>query len=335
MTRHSRLTRFLLVLLALTLGTAMSACGNQSGSSSASSSAGIPLTVGLTYTPDIQFSPFYVAVQKGYFADEGLNVTLRHHGASESLMGALQSGTEDVVYAGGDEMLLSRSQGVDVVNFATMYQSHPAELIVPQGSSISSFADLRGHSIGIPGPFGENWYALLAMLRQAGLTQSDVNIQSIGYTQQAALMGNKVDAVVGFSNNDAVKFGQAGFPIREIRLDAATPLVALGLGASKATVTDKQDQLKAMMRALDKAVAYCTSDLDGTVALTEKYVPALSDDAQRAAARATLEATNKLYGSQLGKQDAQRWSDMATFMAESGIISKPVDAKESFVSLVG
>ena len=97
----------------------------------------------------------------------------------------------------------------------------------------------------------------------------------------------------------------------------------------------KQDQLKAMMRALDKAVAYCTSDLDGTVALTEKYVPALSDDAQRAAARATLEATNKLYGSQLGKQDAQRWSDMATFMAESGIISKPVDAKESFVSLVG
>lgn len=64
MTRHSRLTRFLLVLLALTLGTAMSACGNQSGSSSASSSAGIPLTVGLTYTPDIQFSPFYVAVQK-------------------------------------------------------------------------------------------------------------------------------------------------------------------------------------------------------------------------------------------------------------------------------
>lgn len=334
MTHHGRLVKILLILCALALGTAMTACSNKAGSSSSSSSGGSPLTVGLTYTPDIQFSPFYVAVQKGYFADEGLNVTLRHHGASESLMGALQTNTEDIVYAGGDEMMLSRSQGVDVVNFATMYQSHPAELIVPQGSSISSFADLRGHSIGVPGPFGENWYALLAMLHQAGLSQSDVNIQTIGYTQQAALMGNKVDAVVGFSNNDAVKFRQAGFAIREITLDQGTPLVALGLGASKATVDGKQDQLKALMRALDKAVSYCTSDLDGTVAITQKYVPALSDDAQRAAAKATLEATNKLYGADLGKQDPQRWTDMATFMLQSGIITTAVNAKDAFVSIV-
>lgn len=80
-------------------------------------------------------------------------MTLRHHGASESLMGALQSGTEDVVYAGGDEMLLSRSQGVDVVNFATMYQSHPAELIVPQNrpsphspTCVDTASESPGHS---------------------------------------------------------------------------------------------------------------------------------------------------------------------------------------------
>ncbi len=331
MTWHRRFTTVLTIVLAFGLGTALAGCGSDT-TDSAASDTGKSLTVGLTYTPDIQFSPFYVGVEKGYFADEGLDVTLRHHGASESLMGALEAGEEDIVYAGGDEMLLSRSQGVDVVNFATMYQSHPAELIVPQDSSIQSFADLRGRSVGLPGPFGENWYAMLAMLREAGLTQSDVDIQTIGYTQQAALTSNKVDAVVGFSNNDAVKFRQAGFAIREIQLDSATPLVALGLGASSATVNDKAAELQALMRALDKAVAYCQSDLDGTVDITAKYVTTLTDDTQRAAAKATLEATNALYGDQLGVQSAQRWSDMAAFMEQAGIITTPVDASQAYVT---
>ena len=221
----------LAALLALLTG-----CSAGTGSTAASSTAGKALTVGLTYTPDIQFAPFYVGVEKGFFADEGLNVTLRHHGASESLTGALQAGQEDVVYAGGDEAMVARSQGVDVVNFATMYQTYPAELIVPANSPITTAVDLKGHSVGLPGEYGQNWYALLALLKQAGLSQSDVDIQSIGYTQQAALTSNKVDSVLGFSNNDAVKFQQANFAIRQIQFRvwraAATGMVSFGSGSS-------------------------------------------------------------------------------------------------------
>src|SRR5690625_3300075 len=41
------------------------------------------LTLGLTYVPNVQFAPFYLAEQNGYFADAGVNVTLRHHGESD------------------------------------------------------------------------------------------------------------------------------------------------------------------------------------------------------------------------------------------------------------
>src|SRR5699024_3045408 len=57
------------------------------------------LTLGLTYVPNVQFAPFYLAEQKGYFTDAGVDVTLRHHGESEDLFGALRSGTEDLVVA--------------------------------------------------------------------------------------------------------------------------------------------------------------------------------------------------------------------------------------------
>ncbi|MBK5251011.1 MAG: ABC transporter substrate-binding protein, partial [Actinomycetales bacterium] len=45
----------------------------------------LPLTIGLTYVPNIQFAPFYLAASEGHFSDAGLDVTLRHHGASEDL----------------------------------------------------------------------------------------------------------------------------------------------------------------------------------------------------------------------------------------------------------
>src|SRR5699024_1526091 len=108
------------------------------------------LTLGLTYVPNVQFAPFYLAEQKGYFTDAGVDVTLRHHGESEELFGALQSGTEDVVVAGGDEMMQARSSGVPVVDIATMYTTYPVALIVPADSPIQSPDDLAGHSIGVP-----------------------------------------------------------------------------------------------------------------------------------------------------------------------------------------
>lgn len=309
-------------------------CSTGTGATTAASSGPAKsLVVGLTYTPDIQFAPFYVGVEKGFFADEGLHVTLRHHGASESLTGALQAGQEDVVYAGGDEMMVARSQNVDVVNFATMYQTYPAELIVPASSPITVPADLKGRSVGLPGEYGQSWYALLALLEQAGLSRSDVTIQSIGYTQQAALSSHKVDSVLGFSNNDAVKFQQSGFAIRQIGLASDTPLVGAGLGASAKTIADRKADLQALMRGLEKAVAYCRSNPDDTVAIAAKYVPTLNGQAQKDAARAVLLATDKLYGDDLGAQDAQRWKDMSAFLLQTGIISTAVPADKAFVSL--
>ena len=279
----------------------------------------------------------YVAVEKGFFAEQGLDVTLRHHGAQETLLGALQAGTEDVVYAGGDEALQTRSQGVDVVNFATLYQEYPAVLIVPEGSPIQSVADLKGRSVGLPGPYGENWFWLLAALRQAGLTENDVDIQSIGYTQQAALIGEKVDSVIGFSNNDAVQFRQADFPIREISVEGGQlPLIGVGLGTMGSTLESREADLTKLLRAVKKAMQYNIDNPEESVELSVQYVPTLESAEQQKKALATLNATNTLYGSsdQFGAQNPQRWEAMAAFMNEHGLLNAPVDATAAYTTKI-
>ncbi len=82
----------------------LAACGG----SNATASGRHNLTIGLTYVPNIQFAPVYVADALGYYKDAGLNVTIRHHSFSEDEFGALVSGQEQVIYAGGDEVVQAR-----------------------------------------------------------------------------------------------------------------------------------------------------------------------------------------------------------------------------------
>ncbi len=290
------------------------------------------LTVGLTYIPDIQFAPFYVADKRGYFAEEGVSVTLRHHGQGESLLGALAAGQEDVVNAGADEMLQARSQGVDVTTFGLMYQEYPVVLIVGEDSPITSVEELKGHSVGVPGPFGENWFALKALLKEAGLSESDVTIEHIGYTTQAALLTKKVDAVMGFSNNDVLGFADAGLPVRTYPI-ANNPLKSIALGALDETITEKGPALQSLKRALARAMDDIAADPKAAVQDCFDYLPQMSGAKKIAQAEAVLTATAKLYGEHKLAVAPEQWPAMAQFMREAGLLEGDVDAVQAVNAL--
>lgn len=335
----SKLTRRSLLGGALMLG--LAACSQGESPTSTSSPGGASnspsnsqpskLTVGLTYVPDIQFGLLYAAEKLGYFAEEGLEVTLRHHGAQEKLLGALQTGDEDVVFAGGGETLQGRSEGIPIRAFATAYQDYPVRIIVPADSPIQELADLAGHSVGLPGEYGENWFYLLDALRLAGLKREDVDIQSIGYTQFAALTGDKVDAVVGFVNNDLVRFEEDGFATRTLEFPEPS-LISVGFSALDDTITARSDELKAFVRAAARGAQLCQSDPEQVVEIAVDYVPTLSEPEQQAHALAVLKATAELYGEDFGQMSPGRWDQMATFFDGEGLLANPITGDEAFTT---
>jgi len=280
--------------------------------------------VGLTYIPNIQFAPFYVAAELGYFEDEGLEVTLRHHGASESLFGAISSGEEDVVNAGADEMLQAYAADVPVVTFGVMYQEYPVVLIVPEESDIRELTDMAGKSVGLPGPYGENWFWLLAAMADAGLTEDDVTIEYIGYTQQAALIGGSVDAVVGFSNNAVLNFARNGVPVRAIS-SPDLPLVGISVGALEETIAERPEDLAALNRALERAMRFIIEDPEAAVDASFDFIPDLTGAGAHEAALETLRATSELYGDTPLAVDAARWPVMYEFMAARGLADPGID----------
>ncbi|WP_406709789.1 ABC transporter substrate-binding protein [Trueperella pyogenes] len=324
-----KILAFLAVVL---LGACSSTPSGAPTSATTSAAAANTVTIGLTYIPDVQFAPVYVALEKGYFAKEGLEVTIRHHGAQESLLGALQSGEEDIVFAGGDEMLQARSTGVDVVNWATMYQRYPVALIAKADSGISSPADLAGKSVGLPGPYGENYFGLLAMQKAYGL--NNLKVEYIGYTQSAALSSGQVDAIIGFANNDAVSMRHAGIDVVELPLvEKDLPLVGVGLGSMAGF--DKETMAK-FLTAMDHATQDAAADLPGTLEIVKRYVPALVEPDKRELAGKVLRATLDLYtgGAAFGEQQSATWEAMADFLKETGVLEAPVDVNEAYTKAV-
>lgn len=300
------------------------------GSPSAASTE--PAVIGLTYIPNVQFSPFYVAMSSKLYSTP---VTLRHHGTSEGLFTAMTTGTEQFVVAGGDEVLQAREQGTDLVAVASYYRSYPVRVIVPGDSTISTIADLKGRTVGIPGKYGESWFGFLMALKGAGLSVNDVTVKEIGYTQQAALATKKVDAIVGFVNSEPIQLQSAGIAAKVIDI-GKVPLVSICLVTTRAYATAHPDVVKAVVKGTVGGMQSVVSNQDQAFQASTTYVPGLSDPATAKGAKAVLAATVPLFknadGTVSGTLDASAWDAMSSAMVGAGLLKAPQAAASAMTN---
>ncbi len=312
----------------LTAG-AVSGCSQtpeQSVEQSASATSDGTITVGLTFIPNVQFAPVYLAD----FSSVSTPVEIRHHGTEEGLFSALMAGDEQITVASGDEVLQARAQDLDVVSVGAYYHKYPVEVVVPADSDIEVMEDLRDKRIGIPGEFGSSWFGLLAALDEVGMTIDDVQVVSVGYTQAASLVSGEVDAIVGFVNSEGVSLTQMDYPSRSLPLDpAASPLVGAAVVTTEEFAANHPDELREVLSAITEGTQVAISDPEAAVDATAKWDESLSDETSRAGALAVLSATIPLWEDAQGKasgiQDLERWDEMGPFLAK--ILDEPTLAE--------
>jgi NitT/TauT family transport system substrate-binding protein len=329
--RLSFLLPFLSILILLVVSTA--ACGGSNTTATATTAPATlaKVSIGLGYIPDIQFAPFYVAQSKGYYRNAGLDVTF-HHGIVPDLIGSMVLGHDNFVFASGDEALVALSKGLKVVDVATIFQKYPVSLIVPANSPIHTLADLKGHTIGEPGPFGSTHVGLLALLYQAHLTPADVHIQSIGFTQVAALVGHHVDAVVGYSNNEPLQLEKQGFAVRTFAVSDYQALVSNGIITTENTLHNQPQLVQRFVQATLKGLKYVVANPVDAVQISKSYIPGM-DPAQ---ATSVLEATIPLWQStngQPGYNDGATWQSMEQFLVTQNIIPSGEDFSQAYANL--
>jgi len=306
-----------------------------SGSPAASASPigePVALTVGLGYIPNVQFAPFYLADQAGYYRDAGLDVTFRH-GTDYDVIALVGQGELDLGLADGTSVIPAVSNKVPLKYIATIYGQFPSIVFAKATSGITGAADLKGRKLGIPGRYGSSWIMLQALLGSAGLTPDDLQIVEYpDYGQGAAVAAGAVDAATGFANNEPVQLELAGTPASVLHVDDITPLPGNGLIVSDATLAAKRQALGAFVAQTLRAMTEIAADPKVGLDATYAAVPELAStpDVQAAVLDATIAvwmgAAQQTAG--YGAIDPAAWTSSIDYLATLGLVPNPVTADQ-------
>ena len=286
----------------------------------------------LGYRPDVQFAPFYVAQQEGFYADAGLNVTIEHHQAPD-VQRLVADGQAEFGVADATDVMIARTSGIPIRYASTLYQSFPVAIIGPAGEVPAEPADLAGRTIGTPGRFGSSWHALLALLDAGGLTADDVTIREYPqFNQVDGLAAGDVELITGFRNNEPLRLEAMGIEAGLLTVDEIVPLPGPGVIVGDELLADDPELVEAFVTATAAAQAAVIDDPELGFTAAEAAVPTIAEDPE--VARAVLDATIELWlgdGFDNGAIPLDLWATAHATMQRLGFIDGSVPVEEMIV----
>jgi NitT/TauT family transport system substrate-binding protein len=298
--------------------------------------------IALGYIPNVQFAPYYVAQAKGYYEEEGLAVEFEH-GVVQDLLVALGEGKNDVNFAAasGDEIIQARVQGIPVKYVMTWYRQYPVAAAADASTArLSSPVDLRGKTIGVPGPFGATYVGLKALLKAGGLSENDITIESIGFTQVESLVNKHVDAVMVYAANEPVQLSKGGMDVSTLLVADYVKLASNGLVTNDQTIEADPELVRKVVRATLRGILDTMADPQGAFDLSLDFIPE-SEKMDKALQLDVLRETVKLMQARpddpaanqsAGWVDRDVWASTQDFLFDAKLITQKGNIEEMFTN---
>lgn len=293
-----------------------------------------PIALGVGFIPSVQFAPFYVGIEKGFFAENGIELSLEY-GFENDYLKLVATDELQFMIASGDQLVLGRAQELPVRYVMNWYTSYPITVFAKADAGIQEPADLAGRTVGVPGPFGATYIALRALLDAAGLTEADIRMESIGFTQASAVSEGLVDAAVDYAVNGPVVLGTAGIETVQIPLDHYLQIPANGLVTNERTLHGEPQLVEGMARALQRSIAYTLANPDESFAIALNFVPEAGGE-NEAVNRLVFDASLSFWrprreGARGATTDAE-WRAVAELLLRIGFVDRLVAPEEMYTN---
>jgi NitT/TauT family transport system substrate-binding protein len=281
------------------------------------------------------FVPHHVAMQRGYFAAEGLAVTFQTGRGGADAAKQVAVGNADIGGGVGETTMIVRANGLPVRAVALLGGRPIFQVAARKAAGISGIKDLRGKTIGVIGYQDTSFYALLAIMAAAGMKRTDARIEAVGPAGMTQLMiAGSLDAIMATPDwADAI--AQANEPLDYYPIDAIFPAMAQAVFSSDAFIAKNPDATRGFVHAILRAVRDCMAD---PAAAARDFVAAVP---QQAGKEAEVERILRRYDSDvyvtktpadLGRFDPKRLATVQTFYRENDIIQKSVPIDDLYTN---
>lgn len=269
-------------------------------------------------------APLIIAYEKGFFAEEGLEVELIEPGDPNDPPKLVAAGEMDVGISYQPQLHLHVDRGLPLRSIATLVATPLNSLLVLADGPVREISDLRGRKVGYSLAGFED-VLLATLLERHGLSLEDVETVDIHFAITPALLSGQVDAVIGaFRNFEPSHLALEGSEGRVFFLEeeGVPPYDELIVITHESRASS--EEMQAFARAMERGVLYLVNHPEESWDLFIGYRAELDDDLNRLAWKNTLPR----FALRPRAMDSARYEAFARFLVERGLISEalPADA---------
>lgn len=286
-----------------------------------------PVTLFMSYIPSVQFAPVYVAHQRGYFADEGIDVRFEHSLNEADGIDRLAVNDLSFGLASGEQVLLARATGRPLVYVFEWYHRFPVGIAAPVDLGITQPEDLAGRVVGIPALYGASYIGLRALLDAVGMSEADLGeLRAIGFTAPENICEGQIEAAVVYVVNEPIAIADQCAPVDVIEVSDYATLVANGLLTNEQTIRDDPALVAGMVRALRRGLEDTLADPDAAFTISvDGYVPDLQEEQYDVQRQVLLNSIELWRSDDLGVTDPAAWETTQQVLLDAGLMAAPLD----------
>ena len=272
---------------------------------------------------------WFAGADQGFFAEEGIDLTINPGGPDNSAVKLVAAGTDDFGVAGADEVLMAREKGMPVVAIAVLFKESPIAFVAKRESGIESPADWTGKTIEVS--YGSNaevqYRALVSMFDVSG-------VREVPYTYSLApFIEDKVDVSVAYAMDQVVTLQRMGIDmnIMESREYGVNPYGDVII-TSEAMLRNNPNLVSRFLKAAVRAQMWSIENPEAAVNSLVGAVPDLDADNELDVWNATV---SFLVGSEqmqdIGLMRGSRWQETMEELLRYGGLEDEVDLARAAV----
>jgi NitT/TauT family transport system substrate-binding protein len=268
-------------------------------------------------------APFFVAIDKGYFKDEGLNVTIMPAKGTAQAIQNVESGVAQIGFTDVASLVVARASGSTVKVVSVMYQKAPfCFFSLNPGANVTSLKDFEGLTVGSnTGSYISN--IARAMMRKNGLDPNKLKVDSIEPSARIAMLATRKIPAIDFyimtkpAMERAVKDAKV---VTFLFADHGLDLYSNGIGAKESYLKENPEAVKGFVRAALLGYQYAFKHPQEAAEIIQRHAKALKNDitVEELKIVEDLTVTPEVRKNGLGSFTAARMKTSVDWMVENG-----------------